>query len=239
MFGGYRHNWADNELYWVSKCLGALWERPDLSHRHEHFTRTGEAPPEYWKKQVGDQDRRDTQLYIARSWQNFPGHEPLADEAGKNRVYDQGVFDKNYGGFAEMYWVTRYGFAEMRGSPAFRFERAMTALATKGCRKVGVFGAGTHTRALAMAFAQPRVPIACFIDDNPVLQGTWLWNYPVVSVAQAAQMGLDAVVLSSNSMEEQLATKAAPLAAAGIEIVRLYGERGAQPLEAAPALSHA
>lgn len=220
MFGGYRHNWADNELFWVAKGLGVLWERPDLSHFHEHFTRTGEAPPDYWTKAVATSDRADVQLFVARSWQHFPGHEPV----GGAPVYDPGVFQRESRGLAEMYWLTRYGFAAGKGSPQERLHAALESCAARGLRRVAIYGGGTHTRAAAMCLMRPPVEIVAIIDDGPALRGSRMWNYPVVTGAEASALALDAVVLSSNSMEDELARAAEPLARAGVEVVRLYGE---------------
>jgi hypothetical protein len=220
MPSGYRHNWADNELYWVAKCLHGLWERPDLSQHHEHFTRTGQDKPSYWTSNVETKDRDDVQLFIARSWQKFPGHEPR----GVSRPFDAELFKRENRGLAEAYWMTRYGFGTINSTSGGKIAAAFAVCIQRGWKRVGLFGAGTHTRALGTALMQPPVEIAAIVDDNAALQGQSLWGYPIVSQQQAQGMKLDAVILSSNSMEEELWAAAAPLRNAGIPVLRLYGE---------------
>lgn len=219
MFGGYRHNWADNELYWLAKGMGALWERPDLAQHHEHFTRTGEEKPRYWREAVEKNDRDDVQLFIARAWQHFPGH----NAQGVKATYDPKVLARDGRGLAESYWLTRYGFAALAGNSESRFRAVLAELSARGRTRVAIFGAGTHTRALGAALMSPATPIACIIDDNPALRGTRLWNYPIVPMSEALTMPLDAVVLSSNAMEDELWAAAAPLRERGVEVLRLYG----------------
>lgn len=221
----YRHNWADNELYWVARCLGALWERPDLTQRHEHFTRTGEDKPVYWSQNVERNDRDDVQMFIARAWQKFPGHEPL----GNCAPFDHAWFAREYRGIAEAYWMTRYGASGLAGTCEARMREALQACAARGHKAVAIYGAGTHTRSLGAALLQPPVRVVCIIDDDRSLRGKRLWNYPVVSVADALTLGLDAVILSSNSMEETLARAAEPLSLQGAEIIRLYSEAQTSP----------
>src|SRR5262249_55012245 len=86
MYAGYHHNYADNELFWVARGLGALWERPDLSHFHDHFTRDGRPQPADWSS-VRKKDLHDCLLYYARVHGNFPGHAPVRGP-GAHRGFD-------------------------------------------------------------------------------------------------------------------------------------------------------
>lgn len=224
MPSGYRHNWADNELYWVSRCLGVLWSRGDVSQRHEHFTRTGEPKPQWWATEVERRDRADVQLYIARSWQRFPGHGLTAGPDGSAPVFDEAEYDGNYRNFAEVYWSTRYG-AQLSGG-AERLGAALESCGRRGLEPVGIYGSGSHTRAAWAALAEPAAEVVCLIDDNAAAQGRRLFGYPIVSAARAVEMGVRAVVLSSNAMEDALWEASAPLRRAGVEVVRLYGAGG-------------
>lgn len=217
----YRHNWADNELYWVARCLGALWERPDLSQRHEHFSRTGEAAPAYWTTNVARKDRDDVQTFIARAWQNFPGCEP----ADNSRRFDAALFRAECRNTAEAYWISRYGQPLVTGEAESRVRAAMDDCRKHGQTVVGIFGAGTHTRSLAALLMDPPVCVSCIIDQDPRLAGRSLWNYPIVTPEQAATLGLDAVILSSQTMEDALEAAAQPLIAQGVRVVRLYGRK--------------
>lgn len=62
-FPGYSHMFADEELQNVAQSLGVLWQRPDLTHKHNHWgrkqgaTRADIPPflveansPEHWNK---------------------------------------------------------------------------------------------------------------------------------------------------------------------------------------------
>jgi hypothetical protein len=217
----YRHNWADNELYWVARCLGSLWERPDLSQRHEHFSRTGDAAPEYWTRNVAGKDRDDVQTFIARAWQHFPGCEP----SDASRRFNADLFRAEYRNTAEAYWISRYGQQLVTSDAEARVRAAMMECRAQGRTIVGIFGAGTHTRALAALLMDPPVCVTCIIDENPALAGRSLWNYPIVTPAHAATLGLDAVILSSHTMEDALEAASQPLVAHGVPVIRLYGRR--------------
>lgn len=104
-----------------------------------------------------------------------------------------------------------------------RARGAIEACADRGYRRVALYGAGTHTRALGPLLMQPRVEIVCIIDDNASLHGTKLWGFPIVSLEAAAALRPDAVIISANSIEEKLWANAAPLREAGIPVIRLYG----------------
>jgi len=82
LFPGYRHMFVDEELQAVAEKLGVLWQRPDLTHRHNHWGRgpnvqTSDCPeflravsgPEHWKEASA--------LFQSRKAAGFPGHEPL------------------------------------------------------------------------------------------------------------------------------------------------------------------
>ncbi len=223
MHASYRHNWADNELYWVARCLGVLWERPELTQYHNHFSRTEHAglAPAYWTASARETDRQDVQLFLARAWQRFPGHEPL----GGGPVFDAVRFEREYTHAAESHWVARYAPATRADGPAARVAAALDTCRRAGRQRVAVFGAGSHTLAAGAALARPPVPVVCIIDDQPALRGQTLWGYRIVSAGQAATMALDAVVLSSRTMEDELVVAAGPLAAAGAQVIRLYGPR--------------
>ncbi|MFN0011208.1 MAG: nucleoside-diphosphate sugar epimerase/dehydratase [Phycisphaerales bacterium] len=225
---GYRHNWADNELYWVAKCLGVLWERPDLSQYHDHFARSGGEKPGYWRENAEGHDREDVQRFLTRAWSHFPGHEPR----GLARTFDVARFAREYTHAAEAYWIARYGPSTAADGPAATLLAALSDCQRRGLRRVAVFGAGSHTRAAAGALMQPPVAVVAIIDENAALQGRSLWNYPIVSVADAMRLAPDAVILSSRTMEDELVAAAMPLSAAGVEVVRLYAP-GASPVSVA------
>ncbi len=235
MCAAYRHNWADHELFWVSACCGALWERPDLSQFHDHFTRSGGAAPEYWTSAVGAADEADVRTFIARSWLGFPGAAPSPDEqAARGRGLDVSVFRNRYPHTAERYWAARYGGEILAGEPERRMRAALSACAERGRVRVAIFGAGTHTRLSAAALASPPVEIVALVDEDSRVLGAGsggarprLLGFPVLAPREAMAMGPHAVVLSSSTQEERLMERARA-SMPGVPIVRLYGEQAAE-----------
>lgn len=219
MFPGYRHYFADDELYWVSTCLDVLWVRPDLTQYHDHFRRKNEEKPAYWVQNVERNDRADTQLFIARSSLGFPGHEPRGLEPA--RVFDAEKFRTQYTGRAQKYWDKYHAPKSEDPAPA-KIGAVFDQLAKEGVSRVLVFGAGKHTTRVATALRLPSVEVVGIVDDDPSLRGKRLWNFPVLSTQEAARTGAQAVVLSSDSIEDKLAQAAEPLAKAGMRVVRVY-----------------
>lgn len=109
--------------------------------------------------------------------------------------------------------------------PAEWHMRARTAFEDcneRGLRRIAIYGAGTHTRALGAVFMAPPVEIVCIIDDDATRHGERMWGFPIVSRAKAVELGVDAVVLSANVHEPRLVEGAGAFAGAGIEVIRLY-----------------
>lgn len=226
MYGGsgglsdaYVHSWADAELMWVSKGLGAFWSRPDLSQYHDHFTRHGERAPEFWVKSYEENRRADMETFLVRSAMRFPGHEPV----GGGVAYDPSVFTREYNGMAHSRWVQmvepdligKYSAEKAMG-------RALARCAARGKTRVAIFGAGAHTKKVGGVLADPPVEILAIIDDGAEKQGKRLWGIPIMNRERARGLKLDAVVLSSDTIEEKLAASAAVFEADGAEVVRLY-----------------
>lgn len=102
-----------------------------------------------------------------------------------------------------------------------RMERAIDHCAAAGHQRIALYGGGTHTKMVAEVLADPSVEIACIIDDNAV-PGRRMWGLPVVTPAEAAAMELGAIILSANSIEEQLWDRTEAFRARGVEVLRLY-----------------
>ncbi|MEO1007583.1 MAG: glycosyltransferase family 4 protein [Planctomycetota bacterium] len=86
---------------------------------------------------------------------------------------------------------------------------------------VGVYGSGRHTRAIAAALADAPAEIACVIDDDQARHGRSLWGWPIVSLRDAAAMGVRDVLISSHMHRGVMAERCA---AAGLRPIELYGE---------------
>lgn len=70
----YFHFYADEELFNVAGAQGLLWCRTDLSHFHEHWTRTKSGRTDYQKHNQKSWDK-DKALFLARKAAGFPGSE--------------------------------------------------------------------------------------------------------------------------------------------------------------------
>ncbi len=109
--------------------------------------------------------------------------------------------------------------------------QALLNCAALGLNTVAIYGAGTHTRAVAEALMEPAVNIVCIIDDDTRRQGQRLWGYEIVSLQSALDLDLDAVVLSANSIEDTLWARAEPLRNKGIKTIPLYSAAHESPTE--------
>ena len=103
-------------------------------------------------------------------------------------------------------------------------QRTLTQCAIDGHQRIGIYGAGTHTRSVGDALMAPESMICCIIDDDKRRHGELLWGYPIVSPEDALKLNLDAVVLSANSIEDKLWHQASPLRSAGVETIKIYGQ---------------
>lgn len=103
-----------------------------------------------------------------------------------------------------------------------RMRSTLRSLAARGCRAIAVYGAGRHSRSIAAAFADAPIEIRAFIDDDPALQGQFIWNWPVVSREAACESDIGAVVISSRMNESQLLHHSSYFAEAGIELIPVY-----------------
>jgi hypothetical protein len=231
MYGRYHHNYADNEMYWVAKGLGALWERPDLSHYHDHFTRTGQAQPAYWES-VKRKDLPDCLLYYARVHEYFPGHAPanLPKDVAPVRAYDTSMPRDQMLALAEQ----RLFRVAIDNPYADAIQKALVACRDAGQDPEAIYGFGLHTQVAGSALREPPVKVVCIIDDNESNHGRVAWGIPVVSRESALRMGVRAVILSGNSVEDALWSNAAIFRERGIEVRRLYGstQAGASALTA-------
>ena len=220
----YHHQWADDELYWVARCTGSLWARADLVQHHDHFRRRGASAPGYWVNSVARHDRADCLTFIARAHAGFPGAEAIGADAP---VLAMEHFHAHYQHHAEATFAARYA-GSSSDEPARRLSAALDRCASEGWGRVGVFGAGQHTRRAADALCTPPVAVLCIVDEDPARIGTRLWGIDIVGIEHAIEHAtagkLDAIVLSSDAMEPNLRRACAPLAEMGVPIIGLYEE---------------
>lgn len=81
LWPGYFHNYVDEELMEIALKMGVLWQRRDLTQKHNHWARTAKSradmpkfleranDPAEWKKAK--------QLFEDRKRAGFPGHKPI------------------------------------------------------------------------------------------------------------------------------------------------------------------
>lgn len=201
MFGGYRHNWGDVELYWVAKCLGALWERPDLSHFHQHFTRDTGIPRYSWyTTNVARFDRRDLELHLARRRDCFPGCMPK----GVAATFDRSLLEADTEKFAERQHAMKYG--EVFEREKWELEQSLLD-AMRWCERHAI-----DTVALACEWYElpklrdvlmmPPIKVAALVHDGAAEQGKRLWGYDVLATDDVARAGVWGV-LATPSVEVQ------------------------------------
>ncbi|MEM9082747.1 MAG: hypothetical protein AAGB34_04060 [Planctomycetota bacterium] len=223
MCDAYTHHWADDELFWISTCMGRLWSRSDIAQYHDHFRRNGEPMPNYWRESVLAQDERDTLTFIARAASGFPGHEPLWPSTEEPApAFDRDIFRVRYKGRGDDYWKMFYGRSDTRQEADRLLEEALRSCVELGDRRIAVFGAGQHTRKAGNALAFTNAEIIAIVDDNPALIGQRMWNFPIVTMKEALALELDALILSSDAHETRLREAAEPLQQNGVRIVGLY-----------------
>ncbi|MBN1490500.1 MAG: methyltransferase domain-containing protein [Phycisphaerae bacterium] len=100
----------------------------------------------------------------------------------------------------------------------------LAGLANSGVERVGIYGAGQHTRELKDVLAASPVSVVAILDDDAALAGQSCAGLPIVPVAAATDQGIGAVVISSDRFEEQIWNRRAALTARGIPVHRLYGD---------------
>ena len=78
----YFHMYVDEELQAVAEKLGVLWQRPDLTQRHEHWIRGGDmnAKPEFHQDPRKQMDH-GARVFNRRKAEGFPGYGPLVEVA--------------------------------------------------------------------------------------------------------------------------------------------------------------
>jgi FkbM family methyltransferase len=110
--------------------------------------------------------------------------------------------------------------ARLYGTGKSRMAAALTLCSARGMDRVALYGAGAHTAACGEALARPPVQIAAIIDDAPATLA--MWGIPVVDREAALALGVQAIVLSSDTAEQTLLQRCAPFLERGVPIVTLY-----------------
>ena len=73
----YTHMFADQEMKEVAERLGVLWQRPDLTHKHNHWSWSGGQMPTFLAEQNSPAHwNKYLRLFEDRRHSGFPGSEP-------------------------------------------------------------------------------------------------------------------------------------------------------------------
>lgn len=104
-----------------------------------------------------------------------------------------------------------------------RMVHVLETLAADGVRRVAIYGAGEHTRRVKDYLGDVPIQIVGLIDDNHNLHGTHLGPYKIHGPDEAADLDVQAIVLSSDRAEETLWQRREQFERHGITVHRLYG----------------
>lgn len=82
LFEGYHHMYVDEELQGVAQKLGVLWQRRELTQKHNHWGRKPGATkadiPDFLQFANSDPEwEKAKALFESRKAAGFPGHEPI------------------------------------------------------------------------------------------------------------------------------------------------------------------
>jgi glycosyltransferase involved in cell wall biosynthesis len=111
--------------------------------------------------------------------------------------------------------------------PAYvpRLQKLAAELVAAGATNVALFGAGRHTlRILGEDQWPASLQLKAILDENPKACGGRILGVPVLPLAEAEALGVDAIIVSSDAWELQMLAKLAPLAKAGLAVRGIYHE---------------
>lgn len=159
-------------------------------------------------------------LRMKRFFEFFPDHVnyysvnslvALASDAGFNVIGCQEIFGGDYlellvrNDMGQENWF--YEMADNRNIVIENLNQEISNLDISG-KRVAIFGCGAKTLCiLAASPLELKDKIACVIDSDPHKQGLFVPNssIPVVSINDAKQLSLDAVVILALSYREEIA----------------------------------
>jgi FkbM family methyltransferase len=121
-------------------------------------------------------------------------------------------------------WLSKRPQAAFEEEWRGRAERALVELLRTGKRRIALYGNGTFARAVGEVFRVPGVEVVAVIDDAADGGARTAQGWQVLMPERVLAMKPDAVVLCSNSLEEQLVEKAKAFSQQGAAVVRLFPE---------------
>lgn len=119
-------------------------------------------------------------------------------------------------------------FAAQSQVPASTMAQALKSVASRGVRRLAIYGVGPTTRQAASALFDPPVEIVCLADDSRARGPRRLLGFPVVDIADVDAEGVDAVLLSPDGDEHEMACRAAECLPNTVRVLRPDGEEVAR-----------
>lgn len=212
--------WLGNDANGNSSRSDALANAATQANNHGHADRITAGIADWWTIAAGrisDAARNGNQDQIGKAASLAPSLAiAIADAA-------MGLLEH-----AELALSGRAKLVQDRDDWRRRMRSALERCATDGHKRVALYGAGTHTRAMGDVLCSPGVKIVGIIDDDASRHGEKLWGYTIqslewaISQATATPRSIDAVILSANAFEPALWQRSVALRHAGVEVVRLY-----------------
>ncbi len=91
-----------------------------------------------------------------------------------------------------------------------------------GCSRIVLYGIGRHTRRMPLLF-RSGLPIVGFADDRPPPgPNPTLYGLPVVALSEVEALHPDVILLSTDTFEQQMWQRCAPLRRRGVRIISVY-----------------
>lgn len=122
-----------------------------------------------------------------------------------------------------VYLCTTYAPSAPSSEPRLLLEECFAQLAQKGATKVLLYGAGQHTiKMLCGRIRSHGIRIVGIVDDDPAKTDCLVAGIPVITSDAASSQTWDAVVVSSDTIEDRLLATA-QAAFPNVPVLRLYG----------------
>lgn len=109
-------------------------------------------------------------------------------------------------------------------SPKGRVRTALRNAANHGCTRAALYGSGKHTQGIAAFLDEMPLPIVAVIDDNPGMHGHRISGREIIGPSRVRELGIDAVVLSSDAHEQALWHNSSLLRSLGVLVLPLYAK---------------
>ena len=107
--------------------------------------------------------------------------------------------------------------------------RVLQELADAGCSRIGIYGAGRNTVALLDVLEESPVEIAAVLDDDTGRHGQSLSRWTICPLSDAADLGLDAILVCSKRFERPMVQRCRRYQRRGIVVVGLHRRGPIEP----------